>query len=241
MITGSRKRLGAYTAQFLHKLGYNIVLHCHHSTEAAQQLLNQLNEMRAKSAIPVQADITQIQNFNNLLDQALSGFGRLDVLINNASSFYPTPIGSIGRDDWQSLVGTNMQAPLFLTQMCKKHLEKNQGVVINMVDIHAERPLKDHTLYCMAKAALVTMTESLAQEMAPAVRVNGVAPGAIMWPEKHLDEQDKKQILKQIPLNKLGSQRDIAQAIHFLIEASYITGHILKVDGGRSIASQAKA
>jgi pteridine reductase len=134
-----------------------------------------------------------------------------------------------------------MQAPLFLTQMCKKHLEKNQGVVINMVDIHAERPLKDHTLYCMAKAALVTMTESLAQEMAPAVRVNGVAPGAIMWPEKHLDEQDKKQILKQIPLNKLGSQRDIAQAIHFLIEASYITGHILKVDGGRSIASQAKA
>lgn len=239
-ITGSAKRIGAFTARYLHNLGSNIVVHCHHSRLEAENLCKELNEIRPKSARLVQGDLSDISAIQRIGQQAIDSFGKLDVLINNASSFYPTPIGSITEKDWYSLVGSNMQGPLFLSQFCHPELAKNNGVIINMVDIHAKKPLKQHTLYCMAKSALVTMTQSLAIELAPNVRVNGVAPGAILWPEQSIKEADKNEILKQIPAGRLGEVEDIAQAIHYLISASYVSGQIIAVDGGRSISSQTK-
>ncbi|MFT5676990.1 MAG: pteridine reductase [Paraglaciecola sp.] len=240
-ITGSAKRIGAYTARHLHNAGFNVVLHCNHSREEAQELLVELNIKRANSAKLVQGDLSELASLENIAEAALSAFSRLDVLINNASAFYPTPIGSITATDWQKLVGSNMQAPLFISQYCSKALQQQNGVIINMVDIHAQQPLKHHTVYCMAKSALVTMTKSLALELAPEVRVNGVAPGAILWPESEISELDKQDVLKQIPAQRLGGLDDIAQAIEYLIEASYVTGQIIAVDGGRSISSFSKA
>ena len=240
-ITGAAKRIGAYTAKYLHQLGWNIVLHYNQSEQLAKQLCSELNAGREHSVKLVQGKLDTIADAELVAQQALKAYGRLDGLINNASSFYPTPIGSISGDDWTNLVGSNMQAPLFLAQQCYPMLKQHKGVIINMVDIHAQQPLKNHTLYCMAKSALLTMTKSLALELAPDVRVNGIAPGAILWPESALNEQDKHVILGQIPLQQLGSMRDIAQAIHFLLNAPYITGQIIAVDGGRSIASHAIA
>lgn len=240
-ITGSAKRLGANTAAHLHNLGFNVILHCNTSPDEATQLLERLNTIRANSAQLVQGDLCDERQLQQIAEQAVNAFGRLDALINNASAFYPTPVGSITELDWQVLVGSNMKAPLFLSQFCHDMLAQNQGVIINMVDIHADRPLKEHTVYCMAKAALVAMTKSLAQELAPHVRVNGVAPGAILWPEHQLEENDKETILSHIPLQKTGCPQDIAQAIGFLAQAQYVTGQILAVDGGRSISSTSKA
>ena len=240
-LTGSAKRIGAYNAQYLHQLGWNIVLHYNQSSQQAQELARQLNAARSNSVKLVQGELNTIQQTQDVAEQAINAFGKLDALVNNASAFYPTPIGSISHNDWSQLVGSNMQAPLFLAQHCNPELQKNNGVIINMVDIHASQPLSGHTLYCMAKSALVMMTKSLAQELAPRVRVNGVAPGAILWPEVAINEDEKNQILQQIPLNKLGSMQDIAQAIDYLLNAHYVTGQIITVDGGRSIASHAKA
>lgn len=240
-ITGSAKRIGANTAKHLHQLNYNIVLHCNTSMDDATQLLNELNYSRADSAELVSGDLCDFDTLARIAKKASEAFGRLDVLVNNASSFYPTPMGTISQQDWINLVGSNMQAPLFLSQYCQKHLAKNQGVIINMVDIHAERPLKNHTLYCMAKSALVTMTKSLAQELAPEIRVNGVAPGAILWPEHDLTDDDKSTILRQVPAGRLGTADDIAGAIEYLVSANYVTGQIISVDGGRSISSSSKA
>lgn len=240
-ITGSAKRLGASTARYLHELGANIVLHCNQSVIEAQDLLDELNSNRANSSKLVVADFCDRQALLAAGQQAIAAFGRIDVLINNASAFYPTPLGTIDEQQWNELVCSNMQAPLYLSQLLQQQLITNQGVVINIADIHADRPLKDHTVYCMAKAALVSMTKSLANEMAPKVRVNAVAPGAILWPSSQLSKQDKISILEQIPLARLGTERDIASAIAFLINASYITGQVLTVDGGRSIAASNKA
>lgn len=240
-ITGSAKRIGAATARRLHEESFDVVIHCNQSTDAANHLAEQLNTLRANSCKVVQGDITDMNALASLAEQACNAFGRLDVLVNNASAFYPTPLGHITLTDWHALVGSNMQAPLFLSQFCHKQLAANQGVIINMVDIHAERPLKDHTVYCMAKSALVTMTHALAQDLAPEVRVNGVAPGAILWPEQPLSEADKRGILDSIPLGRCGTPEDIADTIAFLVNAHYITGQIIAVDGGRSIASSAKA
>ncbi|MEP0354755.1 pteridine reductase [Paraglaciecola sp.] len=240
-ITGSAKRLGAHTAKHLHSLGSNIVIHFDKSKAEAEALSHQLNKIRPNSTALVQGCLSDITAVESIGQQAINAFGRLDVLINNASSFYPTPIGSISEDDWYRLVGSNMQGPLFLSQYCANKLTLNNGVIINMVDIHAAKPLKNHTLYCMAKSALVTMTQSLAIELAPKVRVNGIAPGAILWPETELNAEEKQQILEQIPLQRLGHMQDIADAIGFLIDASYITGQILAVDGGRSLSSHTKA
>lgn len=240
-ITGSAKRLGANTARHLHAQGLNIVLHCHHSKNEGEELCEELNKIRANSSILTVADLCDISQLPVLVDSAFNAFGRLDVLINNASAFYPTPIGSVTLEDWHSLVGSNMQAPLFLSQLCTQYLAVNHGVIINMTDIHADRPLKDHTVYCMAKAALVAMTKSLAQELAPNIRVNAVSPGAILWPEVNLTDDEKQTVLDQIPLNQIGCPDDIAQAIEYLIRAPYVTGQILAIDGGRSIASATKA
>ncbi len=239
-ITGSAKRIGAYNAKFIHRLGYDVVIHCQHSRLEGEALCKSLNELRPQSARLVQGDLSDMKQIARIGQQAIDAFGRLDILINNASTFYPTPVGNITQQDWQSLVGSNMQGPLFLSQYCHQELAKNQGVIINMVDIHASKPLKQHTLYCMAKSALVTMTQSLALELAPNVRVNGIAPGAILWPEQDMSEQDKQQILRHIPANKLGRVEDIAQCLEFLISAPYVSGQIIAVDGGRSIASYTK-
>ncbi len=239
-ITGSSKRIGAFSAKYLHALGSNIVVHCNQSRLEAEQLCSELNTIRAKSAMLVQGDLAQFNQVARIAQQAIDSFGRIDVLINNASSFYPTPIGTISENDWHSLVGSNMQGPLFLSQYCANALIVSQGCIINMVDIHANNPLKEHTLYCMAKSALVTMTQSLALELAPNVRVNGVAPGAILWPETPMSEQDKIDILQQVPAAKLGSKQDIAHTIKYLIEANYVSGQIIAVDGGRSISSSTK-
>lgn len=239
-ITGSAKRIGAHTAKYLHALGSNIVVHCNQSRFEAEKLCLELNQIRTKSAMLVQGDLSDLSSVERIGQQAIDSFGRLDVLINNASSFYPTPVGTITTKDWQSLVGSNMQGPLFLSQYCAPILAQNSGTIINMVDIHATKPLKDHTLYCMAKSALVTMTQSLALELAPEIRVNGVAPGAILWPEMQMKEDDKQQILNQVPVQRLGTMQDIAHAIKFLIEATYVSGQIIAVDGGRSVSSYTK-
>ena len=240
LITGGAKRIGAHTAKYLHSFGSNIVVHCNESRLEAEKLCLELNHIRAKSAMLVQGDLSDLSHVERIGQQAIDSFGRLDVLINNASSFYPTPVGTITTTDWQSLVGSNMQGPLFLSQYCAPALAQNTGAIINMVDIHAARPLKDHTLYCMAKSALVTMTQSLALELAPDIRVNGVAPGAILWPEMQMNQDDKQQILNQVPAQRLGTMQDIAHTIKFLIEASYVSGQIIAVDGGRSISSYTK-
>jgi len=239
-ITGSAKRIGAHTAKYLHALGSNIVIHCNVSRLEAENLCNELNSIREKSAMLVQGDLAELTNIERIGQQAIDSFGRLDVLINNASSFYPTPIGSITQQDWQNLVGSNMQGPLFLSQYCAQALNKQHGCIINMVDIHATKPLKAHTLYCMAKSALVTMTQSLALELAPNIRVNGIAPGAILWPDTPMNDEDKQQILDHVPAGRLGTMQDIAHAIKFLIEADYVSGQIIAVDGGRSISSYTK-
>jgi len=241
LITGSAKRLGACTAQTLHQQGFNIILHCNHSTADAEKLAQELNRQRENSCHWLQADLCQPQQLKQLAAQAINIYQRLDVLINNASSFYPTPIGEISEQDWLALVGSNMQAPLFLSQHCQQQLARNQGVIINMVDIHAEKPLKGHTLYCMAKSGLAMMTKSLAKELAPDIRVNGIAPGAILWPEQSLSDGEKQQIMDQIPMASLGTPQDIANTISFLINAPYITGQIIAVDGGRSLGGNAKA
>ena len=241
LITGAAKRIGKQTAIELHQAGYNVIIHYNSSLAPAQALVDQLNELRSNSAKLLQADITDIEQVKSLGEQAPKLFGRLDVLVNNASSFYPTPVGEVTIEQWNDLMSTNLKAPFFLIQTLQKELTRCNGVVINMVDIHADRPLLEYPVYCMAKAGLVMLTKSLSRELAPKIRVNGIAPGAILWHENELTEQDKQQVLEQISLKRLGSPEDIAKAILFLTEAKYITGQILAVDGGRSINGGEKA
>lgn len=244
LITGSAKRLGRQTAITLHSAGYNVIIHCNVSRQAADDLAQQLNAQRANSAAVLQADLLDEHRWASLADEAVNCFGRLDLLVNNASSFFPTPLGQATVHQWQDLFGSNVKAPYFLSQALAPHLAKQQGAIINMVDIHADKPLSGHSLYCMAKAALLMMTKSLALELAPTIRVNGIAPGAILWPPEQsvqLNEQDKAAIMRQIPLKQLGSPEDIANTVLFLARSPYITGQILAVDGGRSLSSTSKA
>jgi len=241
LVTGGAKRIGAETVRLLHQAGYNTVIHCHSSRQSADDLAEQLNNSRADSAKVIQADLDNETIYNSLIDQAYLCWNRLDVLVNNASSFYPTPVGSITLDDWNNLVNSNMKAPLFLAQAAAPYLEKTQGNIINMIDIHGQRPMKDHTVYCAAKAGLAMLTLSLAKELGPGIRVNGVAPGAILWPASDgangdMSEQTKNLILERTALKKPGQPIDIARTILFLIkDADYITGQIIAVDGGRSL------
>ncbi|HEY3643802.1 MAG TPA: pteridine reductase [Gammaproteobacteria bacterium] len=235
LITGAAKRLGAATARALHAEGMNLLLHYNTSEAEAQTLAAELNKLRADSAAIAQADLANTQGLESLVKTALQWNG-LDVLINNASSFRPTPIGQIGEDDWDDLMGSNLKAPLFLAQYAAPHLRKNHGCIVNMIDIHAYRPLREHTVYCAAKAGLVMLTLSLAKELGPEVRVNGVAPGPVLWPEAPMDAATKKSILEATALKRKGSPEDISGAILYLVrDAEYVTGQILAVDGGRSI------
>ncbi|HHQ14824.1 MAG TPA: pteridine reductase, partial [Chromatiales bacterium] len=195
-----------------------------------------LNARRSDSAITVQADLLDVESLPALVDKVVAQDGRLDILVNNASSFYPTPVGEITPEQFDDLIGTNLKAPLFLSQAATPALRNAQGCIVNIVDIHATRPLRHHTVYGPAKAGLAMLTRSLARDLAPDIRVNGVSPGAIIWPETGMPEQAKASILKQIPLQRIGEAQDIADCIVYLVrDAKYVTGQIIAVDGGRSI------
>jgi len=248
LVTGSAKRLGREIILTLHQAGFRVIVHCRHSTAEAVKLCQQLNQQRPASACWLSADLTDEHALSKFAAKVPDCFGRLDVLVNNASSFYPTPVGTATLAQWEDLFGSNAKAPFFLTQALMPRLSEQKGCVINLVDIHADKPLAQHPVYCMAKAALVMMTKSLARELAPTIRVNGIAPGAILWPEQQpttamptLTEQDKAGILAQIPLGQLGQPTDIAQTVLFLATSPYITGQILAVDGGRSLGGANKA
>ena len=236
LITGGAKRIGAVTTHTLHQAGYNVIIHCRLSREAADTLAAELNQERADSARVIQGDLNNETIYNHLIEEAYQCWNRLDVLVNNASSFYPTPIGRITLDDWNNLLNSNLKAPLFLAQAAAPYLKQVEGNIINMTDVHAQRPMKDHPVYCAAKAGLVMLTMSLAKELGPEIRVNSVAPGAILWPDNEMPEHTKKLILERTSLKKPGDPIDIAKTILFLVrDAHYITGQIIAVDGGRNI------
>lgn len=236
LITGGAKRIGAAVCRSLHADGANIALHYRSSADEAVALSEELSADRPGSVALFSGDLTAVGSAEQLIDEVLAHCGRLDVLINNASTFYPTPVGSITEANWDDLVGTNLKAPLFLCQAAAPALRESHGVIINMVDIHARRPLKDHPVYGPAKAGLAMLTLSLAKDLAPEIRVNGVAPGAILWPSDGMSAEAKQSIVGQIPLARAGGPEDIAGAILYLVrDATYVSGQILAVDGGRSV------
>jgi pteridine reductase len=236
LITGAARRIGATISRCLHKDGANIIVHYRSSADEAKTLCDELNAIRPNSAISVQADLADTAQLSDLIAAATAWHGTLDILINNASSFYPTPIGEISEDNWNDLIGANLKAPLFLAQAALQVLRKSHGVIVNIVDIHAQRPLRDHTVYGLSKAGLAMLTRSLAKDLAPEIRVNGVSPGAIMWPEAELSDAAKTSILEQIPAGRAGDASDIAGCVLYLVrDATYVTGQIIAVDGGRSI------
>ena len=236
LVTGGSKRIGAATVRLLHQAGYKVIIHCRLSMQTANELAEELNNIRADSAKVIQADLNNETIYNKLIEQAFQCWGRLDVLVNNASSFYATPVGSITLDDWDNLINSNMKAPLFLAQAAAPYLKQTQGNIINMLDIHGQRPMKDHPVYCAAKAGLAMLTMSLAKELGPDIRVNGVSPGAILWPENDISEHTKNLIIERTTLKRAGEPIDIAKTILFLVkDADYITGQIIAVDGGRTL------
>jgi pteridine reductase len=238
LITGAARRIGAAIARGLHAAGGNVVLHCHRSRAEAERLAAELNDARPHSCAIVQADLLDVAHFGVLVDEATQAFGRLDALVNNASSFYPTPFGAITPGEWEDLIGSNLRAPLFLSQAAAPRLRESRGAIVNLVDIHAERPLKDFVVYSIAKTGLAGLTRALALEMGPEVRVNGVAPGAILWPDgdEHFAPSERSRILAQTPLQRIGSPEDVAGAVKYLLfDAPFVTGQILAVDGGRGI------
>lgn len=238
LITGGAKRVGAAIGRKLHAQGANLIVHYRSSLGEAQTLQRELNHKRADSVALVQADLLDIDRLSNLIEQAVNQFGKLDVLINNASSFFSTPLGECTAQAWDDLVGSNLKAPLFLSQAAAMYLKQQRGCIVNIVDIHTERPLKNYVIYNAAKGGLMSLTKSLALELAPEVRVNGISPGPILWPEDEewADESVRQQIIDGTLLKRTGEPDDIARTASFLIaDAPYITGQIIAVDGGRSV------
>lgn len=237
LITGAAKRIGATLSRKLHEQGYNLILHYRRSSADADLLLTELNEIRPGSVIKLQADLNDMAAVGKLAKSAISEWGGIDLLVNNASSFYPTPIENSTQDQWDELINSNLRAPYFLCSALSKTLKDNKGCIINMIDIHAQRGLPGHPIYSIAKAGLQMMTLSLAKELAPSVRVNGVSPGPILWPEADLSEHQKQTILNQTLLNSTGTPDDLAEAVLYLSKAPFVTGQILSVDGGKSLYS----
>jgi pteridine reductase len=236
LITGGAKRLGNAIAHALHQEGAQLVIHYRSSKAQAEALVSELNALRAGSAAAISCDLLNTAALPGLIAQTFSHFGRLDVLVNNASSFYPTPIGSITEQHWDDLLGSNLKAPLFLAQAAAPALRQTQGLILNMVDIHAQRPLPAYTVYSIAKAGLATLTKSLARELGPEIRVNAIAPGPVLWPEHQMSAELQQEIISKTALKRQGSPQDIARAaLFFAKDAPYVTGQILAVDGGRSI------
>lgn len=236
LITGAAQRIGAVIARRLHAAGMNLVLHYRGSRAAAHALQEELNRERSDSVILVQADLLAPPGLTALAKQAAEAWGRLDVLINNASTFYPTPIGRITEDDWDDLFGTNAKAPLFLAQAAAPYLRAQRGCIVNIADIHGERPLKNHPVYSMAKASLIMLTRALACDLGPEVRTNAIAPGAILWPQNEMDDVTKQRIISRTFLKRTGAPEDVARAVLFLVrDADYMSGQVLTLDGGRML------
>ena len=238
LVTGSARRVGAETVRRLHAENFNVIIHYRSSAEEAGLLAAELNTLRPDSARTLQGDLLHTEALPRLVEEAIAFWGRLDVLVNNASAFYPTEMGTITERDWDVLVGSNLKGPLFLSQAAAPELTRNGGCIVNMVDIHADRPLKNYTVYSVAKAGLVALTKSLARELGPAVRANGVAPGAILWPEAPHHSAKHEEIIARTALKREGEPLDIARTILFLVkDAPYITGQIIAVDGGRTLSN----
>jgi len=236
LVTGAARRVGAEIARTLHAAGANVVLHYRSSSEEASALAQALNEARPDSVTLAQCDLLDSAALSELADTAATAFGGLDVLVNNASSFYPTPVGDIDEDDWNDLIGTNLKAPLFLSQAAAGALRERNGLIVNLADIHGVRPMRRHPVYCVAKAGLIMLTKSLARELGPRVRVNAISPGPVMWPEDGIDPALREKIIGRTALKRTGSAEDVARAVlFFATEAPFVTGQILAVDGGRSI------
>lgn len=236
LVTGAARRIGSAIATTLHAAGSRVAVHYRNSAADAQDLVSRLNGLRAGSAMAVEADLLDTAALPGLVTAVADWAGGLDILINNASSFYPTPIGQVDEEAWDDLVGTNLKVPLFLAQAALPRLRERRGNIVNIVDIHAARPLREHAVYGSAKAGLVMLTRALAKELAPDVRVNGVSPGAILWPENGMSDEVRLNILRQVPLGRSGEPADIAGCVLYLVrDAHYVTGQIIAVDGGRSI------
>jgi len=236
LVTGGARRLGAAIARRLHAEGASILIHYRASRADAERLAAELNAARAGSAAIHRADLLDLAALPGIVEATIAAFGGLDVLINNASTFYPTPLGAVTAAAFDDLIGSNLRAPLFLTQAAAAALKARRGLVLNMVDIHASRPLKRHPVYSAAKAGLVMLTKSLARELAPEVRVNAIAPGPVLWPEGELDATLKERIIERTALKRFGTPEDVARAALFFVkDAPYVTGQVLAIDGGRSV------
>lgn len=249
LITGSARRIGASIAETLHQQGYKVVIHYNRSRSEAEALVNRLLSIRENSAVAIQGDLQVVSDLSTLADAAVTQWGKIDLLINNASCFYPTPIRTNGKkptpttqfniDNWNEVLDTNLRAPYVLSVLLADELRASGGAIINLVDIYSERPLKNHSIYNISKAGIAMMTQTLAKELAPEIRVNGVSPGAILWPEgeTELAEQNsiQERIISQTPLARCGSPNDICEAVSYLASSQFVTGQIIKVDGGRSL------
>ena len=236
LITGASHRIGAAIARILHAEGMNLLLHYRRSASGAERLRDELEEIRPHSVVIGQADLARIEQLPGMVQLASDRFGRLDLLVNNASSFFPTPMGSVDEDQWDDLMASNLKGPFFLSQAAAPLLDEHQGCIVNLVDIHAERPKEGYPVYSMAKAGNAMMVKALAQELGPRVRVNGVAPGVILWPDEPMSEAHRLQILQRTLLRRAGNEEDIARTVLFLArDAEYVTGQIIAVDGGRTV------
>jgi len=238
LVTGAARRVGAVIVRTLHGAGLRVLLHYRSSERDAGMLADELNAERPGSVVTLKADLMDLEGLPGLVARGVQAFGRLDVLVNNASTFYPTPLGGITPAQWEDLMGSNLKAPLFLSQAAAPYLRQTRGCIVNILDINAERPKSGHPVYCAAKAGLAMLTRSLALDLGPEVRCNGVAPGAILWPEQELSEAEKRDALSRTPLQRRGEPTDVAGAVLFLVrDAGYVTGQVLAVDGGRSVVA----
>ncbi|QWT19937.1 pteridine reductase [Bacillus sp. NP157] len=236
LVTGGARRVGAVICRRLHAAGCNVAIHYRSSADEAESLARELNATRPESAALFSAALEKAETPEHLIGDVLAVFGRLDGLVNNASAFYPTPIGSTTQVQWDDLFAANARAPFFLSQAAAPALRAARGAIVNIVDIYAERPLAGHTVYVMAKAALAMLTQSLAKELAPDVRVNAVAPGAILWPESGKPEEAAEALIAKTPLARKGEPDDVAEAVRWLmLDARYTTGQVVRVDGGRAL------
>jgi pteridine reductase len=237
VITGAARRVGAVMAEFLCEAGYDLALSYRHSRDEAQALAARCEAKRAQSCLLLPLDLGDDAALSPFVERVVAHYGRLDALVNNASGFQPTPLATATVAQWDALFATNARAPFFLAQAAAPHLARSRGCIVNLVDIYGERPLPDHPIYCMAKAALAMMTQALARDLGPDVRVNAVAPGAILWPTEGKPEAERQALLARTPLGRVGEPLDVARAVLFLLrDAPYVTGQILRVDGGRSLS-----